>query len=83
MATEKEIAKEMNDYLRVRGYTCGRNYADMGGVVNGIVGRLSGETGQTLLPKIRSIAADPAYRFKRKDDSVSASDDTDPSCGTD
>lgn len=83
MATDQEIANEMNDYLRARGYTCGRNYADLGGLANGIAASLPGESPQSLIPKMRAIAANPAYEFKRKDDTVSASDKSDPRCGTD
>jgi hypothetical protein len=83
MATDYEIAQGMNGYLRSKGYTCGRLYANVPDVARSISAGLPGETPQTLEPKIRRIAKTPAFGFKTRGDSVSASDSSDPDCGRD
>lgn len=81
MATETEIVKGLNDYLRASGNICGRNYADVGGAVRSIQGSLTGETEQSLRQKVDAIISKPVYGFKSRNDGkeVSASD---PICGS-
>jgi hypothetical protein len=82
MATEAEVVKGMNEYMRANGYTCGRNYVDVGDLVKAMVPRTPGETQATLEPKIRKAIATPVYGFKtRGQNDVSASDP--PKCGSD
>jgi hypothetical protein len=83
MATDSDIVKGLDDYLKARGYTCGRNFADVGDVAKSIAGTLPGESSTTLEPKIRRLAGVPSYGFKTKGNGISASDRSDPSCGTD
>jgi hypothetical protein len=81
MANDSDIVRELDDYLKARGYTCGRSYADVGDVAKSVAGTLSGETASTLEPKIRRLAAVPSYGFKTKGNGISASDRADPDCG--
>lgn len=81
MASDQQIVNGMRDYLRAKGYTCGRLYADVPDLTRQIVAGLPGETQQALEPKIRRLAKDPNYDFKTRGDSVSASDAGDPDCG--
>jgi len=75
MATEPEVVKGMNEYLRANGYTCGRNYVDVGDLAKALVPRTPGETQATLEPKIRKAMSTPAYKFKTTGhNDVSASD---------
>jgi len=75
MAADYEIVNGMNDWLKARGYQCGRAYAPVDAVIQGLAS-LPGETTKTLEPKVRRLIADPQYRFKtRGKDEVSASDD--------
>lgn len=83
MASDSDIVKGLNEYLRARGITCGQNFADIGGVAKGIASGLSGETSSSLEPKIRRLAASPSNRFKVKGNGISASEPLDPDCGTD
>ncbi len=79
MATEPEVVRKMNEYLQSRGYTCGRNYADVGDLVKALVPSTPGETQATLEPKVRKAIATPGYGFKTTGhNDVSASD---PKCG--
>ncbi len=81
MATDSEIAQEMDTYLRAKGYTCGRTYSDVGGVVEGIYAKLSNEQRATLRPKILRIAKERSWEFKVQGESVSASRTSDRDCG--
>jgi hypothetical protein len=83
MASDSDIVKGLNEYLRGRGITCGQNFADIGGVAKSVAGTLPGETSTSLEPKIRRLAAIPSNRFKTKGNGISASDPLDPDCGTD
>lgn len=78
MASDTEIARATEDYLKAYGYTCGRNYADVGDVIDAVAPRVHGETPQTMEPKLRRIIATPIYGFKLRGNGVSASD---PKCG--
>jgi hypothetical protein len=82
VATEPEIVNSLNDWLRAKGFTCGRNFASIGDVAKSIGASTPGETPQSIEPKIRKIVASPAYGFKTRGSSdVSASDPKDPKCG--
>ncbi len=82
MAADSDIIKGLNDFLKAKGYTCGRSFADITGVAKSIVGTLPNESSATLEPKIRRLAAVPSYGFKVKGNGISASDRADPDCGT-
>lgn len=84
MATDQDIVKSLNDHLRANGYTCGRNYANVGGVVKSITAGLPNETEQTLGPKVRRLIKAAGYGFKTRnaDSEVSAADSSDPKCGS-
>jgi hypothetical protein len=78
MASDYEVAVAMNEYLRANGYICGRIYADVPKVLTQVLAKLPDETSETLGPKVKRVIANPAYEFKSKENSVSASD---PKCG--
>jgi hypothetical protein len=82
MASDSEIVKGLDDYLKANGYTCGRSYADIGGVARTIAGQLPNESSASVEPKIRRLAAIPTYGFKVKGTGISAPDRSDPDCGT-
>lgn len=86
MATEPEIVNSLNDWLRAKGYTCGRNFASIGDVARSIGASTPGETPQSIEPKIRKILGTPAYGFKSSrsggGNDISASDPKDPKCGS-
>lgn len=84
MASERQIANEMGDYLRTRGYECGQRYTGLSGVVRSIQGRFSDETEASLQAKAERIVINKAYGFKTRgvgaSKEVSASSSK-PECG--
>ncbi len=82
MASEFEIAAEVDTYLRARGYTCGRSYSNVGDVANGIAAKFPGEPQSQLAAKILRIGKDRPSEFKTRGEQISASRASDRDCGT-
>ncbi len=84
MATDQQIANEMGDFLKARGYECGQRYTALGGVVRSIQGRFADETEASLQAKAERIVNIRAYGFKTRTGTegteVSASSSK-PECG--
>ena len=78
MANDAGTAGEMNKWLKARGYICGRNFASIGDLVNGIESNVKepNESKADVERRVKRLIKIPAYGFKSKDDTeVSASED--------
>jgi hypothetical protein len=83
MATDLDIATRAKAYLRAHGYTCGRNYADIGGLAEGIKAFFPEERRETFRTRVeRAVQSTSGFKFNYRGD-VSASASDDPSCGSD
>ena len=82
-ANENSIANSMDNFMRLNGYVCGRNFANATLVARGIRSDFPSESEANLARKILEIANERPHEFKRRGvDEVSASRTSDPDCGT-
>jgi hypothetical protein len=82
MATDSDTAGKMNDWLRAKGYICGRKFASIGDLVRGVEADVKEpkETSDELQRRVKRIVKTAGYGFKSQNDGdqVSASE---PKCG--
>jgi len=77
MASDNLTAAKMTDWLRARGCTCGRNFANVGDLVKGIESDVKepNETRSDLEARVKRIIKTTGYGFKSRSESeVSASE---------